>query len=549
MSVQPAQVCVAIVTSDLENLRDLYEGPASAQPQRYYPTVSRALFELLHFFDRKQEGAVLLVLPLEELAAEPGNAQHRLLEFCREHRVVILGGLSPRHELPDFIHPIIIDDIVQFPFARDELVRRIQWHADFVVLEGQARRSHALLQGVADAMLAVDSSSRVAWANAEAAGLLGCSVDDLLGSDLRMFFPDDAGSEVSQAIKRPSTSGSWRSVRVRAQRRLAELFFVECTIKSDPSSLFHAIVVLRDVTEQRAREAALQLSAKVFEYSGEAIMITDGDDRIISVNDSFTQVTGYRSDEVVGRQPHFLSAGRQGEDFYRRMWDIVHSEGHWKGEVWNRKRDGEVYAEWLAVSAVRNDQGEVDHYISIFSDITERKIREEHIAHHAFHDFLTGLPNRVLLEDRFGQAVAVTRREGHHLAVLFLDLDGFKAINDGLGHRIGDALLCAVAEKLRRSVRASDTVSRFGGDEFVCLLVELPTPDTAFAIAESILKTLQEPIEVDDHSLSLTASIGLGFFPEDGVELETLMRKADAAMYDAKRTGRNRYCVARANAE
>jgi diguanylate cyclase (GGDEF)-like protein/PAS domain S-box-containing protein len=433
---------------------------------------------------------------------------------------------------------------VRFPFMPDEVIRRVQWQTKHAEMEDRAKRSKALLLGLEEAILAVDAQGGIAWANAEAGRLFECSREDLLGSELRALFAEEMATEVSDAIRRIPGSGTWRARRLRVQRHVTGPILVECTIKSDASSVFHAIVMLRDVTEQRDREAALQLSAKVFECSGEAIMITDSEDRILAVNESFNKVTGYESREVVGRQPHFLSAGRQGEDFYRRMWEIVHRDGHWKGEVWNRKRDGEVYAEWLAISAVRNDQGDVDHYISIFSDITERKIREEHIAHQAYHDFLTGLPNRVLLEDRFGQAAAMTQRESHYLAVLFIDLDGFKAINDNLGHRVGDALLCAVAERLRHSVRTSDTVSRCGGDEFLCLLVELPSPETAIGIAETILRTLQEPIEAEAHSLSLTASVGVAFFPLHGSELQTLLGRADNAMYDAKRAGRNRYAIA-----
>ncbi len=290
-------------------------------------------------------------------------------------------------------------------------------------------------------------------------------------------------------------------------------------------------------------ESELLLSAKVFEYSGEAIMITDREDRILSVNNAFTNVTGYEAKEVIGQQPRFLSAGRQDGDFYKRMWTVVHETGHWKGEVWNRRKDGEVYAEWLAISAVRNDEGKIDHYISIFSDITERKLHDERLTHQALHDFLTGLPNRTLFEDRFRQSVANAKRHPQHIAILFIDLDGFKAINDTLGHHIGDALLCVISQRLQDSVRESDTVSRHGGDEFACLLTELPTQQEATRIAETIFQTLQHPITVDDHKLNVTASIGIAVYPDHGLQLKELMSCADAAMYEAKRSGRDRYAI------
>lgn len=530
---------VALVTSD-PSLRNQLIASEHEGVYRFYFNIPAALAELQGLLRENEPANVLLALSLDELAGEPGNVQATLQRFCHDYGLAIFGGLT-EDGFPNLIHPVVVDDIVRFPFVPEELLHRIRGHAKMLAIQDVASSAQALLAGVADALLGLDAQGRIVWANMEADFLFGQGDRKLVGHQLHGLLPPDLSSEISCAMKKPARSSARFSGRMHTERGSSAC--IECTVKTFDSPSLHAVVQLRDVTEQRAREAALQLSAKVFEYSGEAIMITDSEDRIMAVNDSFTKVTGYKSKEVVGRPPHFLSAGRQGNDFYRRMWDIVHRDGHWKGEVWNRRRNGEVYAEWLAVTAVRNDRGEVDHYISIFSDITERKIREEHIAHQAFHDFLTGLPNRVLLEDRFGQAKAVTQRDSLQLAVMFIDLDGFKAINDRLGHGVGDALLCAVAERLRSMVRTSDTVSRFGGDEFVCLLVELPEKQTALAIAEAVRTELMEPIMVAEHRLSLTASIGLAFFPDDGAELDILLRKADEAMYVAKRGGRNRYCA------
>lgn len=308
------------------------------------------------------------------------------------------------------------------------------------------------------------------------------------------------------------------------------------------------LLVLRDVTAELAEEAELRLSAKVFESSGEAIMITDPDDRILAVNAAFTVLTGFELAEVKGRTPAFLGAGKQKEGFYEDMWAAVHRDGHWKGEVWNRKKNGEVYPEWLAITAVRNRSGDIDHYISIFSDITERKAEEEHIRHLAQHDFLTGLPNRVLLRDRFEQAVALSKRgRPHPIALLFIDLDGFKAINDAIGHDAGDRLLQEVSQRLTSCVRDTDTVCRHGGDEFIVLLPDIQSRDAIPTIAAKILQVLHYSFVIESHPLSVTASIGISLYPEHGQSLLDLMSSADQAMYEAKRQGKNRWSFSATN--
>ncbi|GBG01388.1 hypothetical protein AZSI13_07150 [Azospira sp. I13] len=285
----------------------------------------------------------------------------------------------------------------------------------------------------------------------------------------------------------------------------------------------------------------LKLSAQVFSSGNEGMVITDAENRIVTVNQAFTRITGYAPEDVVGQTPAVFASGRHDRDFYRHMWRLLEENGSWSGEIWNRRKDGSVYPEWLNISTVRDEAGKLTHHIAAFSDITERKQAEARVRHLAEYDALTNLPNRVLLQDRTSQAIAAAKRSGGHLAVLFIDLDRFKNINDSLGHSVGDEVLCRVSERLTLAVRATDTVSRLGGDEFVILLPDLETPAQAATVAEKLLATLAQPILAGGHELAVTPSIGISLFPEDGEDGATLLQNADAAMYCAKEQGRNNF--------
>jgi diguanylate cyclase (GGDEF)-like protein/PAS domain S-box-containing protein len=282
-----------------------------------------------------------------------------------------------------------------------------------------------------------------------------------------------------------------------------------------------------------------RLARIVFENSLEGITVTDSSTRIQLVNKAFTDTTGYSAEEVIGKTPGILKSGKQGDDFYAAFWAALQRDGEWRGEIWNKRKNGSVYAEWLNVSAVHNSAGEVEHYVAIFSDITERKEREEAITFQAFHDALTGLPNRLLYKDRLDQALSQAKRtKGRRPVVMFLDLDKFKQINDQHGHDVGDLLLREVAARLKNCVRSADTVARFAGDEFTVLLPEACSADDAEAVAAKILAAMQEPICLGTEDRIVTTSIGISLYPDDGRDGETLMKAADAAMYQVKRAGR-----------
>ncbi len=287
-------------------------------------------------------------------------------------------------------------------------------------------------------------------------------------------------------------------------------------------------------------EAKVQLAAKVFEHSKEGIMVSDADGNIVSVNHGFTEITGYSQQEVLGKNPALLASGRHDRGFFAAMWESVLTLGSWQGEVWNRRKSGVIYPAWLTITCMRNEAGEVSNYIGIFSDISERKMAEERIQHLAHYDALTDLPNRVLFRDRLEQAIIKSQRSNEKLAVIFLDLDRFKQINDTLGHSVGDRLLQVVATRLLECVRGQDTVSRQGGDEF---LVMLPgaTPEGAAMVAQKMLMALAAPCLIDGHDLRVTPSIGISMYPEDAKDIDALVKLADVAMYHAKDLGRNNY--------
>lgn len=296
----------------------------------------------------------------------------------------------------------------------------------------------------------------------------------------------------------------------------------------------------------RQRDDALQMALdhlvlvdKVFEMSMDSVIITDRSGTITKVNPSFCRMTGYTEAEVLGRNPSMWSSGRQSPDFYREMFRCLEADGRWQGQVWNRRKNGDLYLESLSILRLGGAASGDGHYAAICSDITKRQLEEERREYLATHDPLTELPNRILFNERLGQAVARARRDGSLVAILFVDLDHFKDINDTLGHDAGDTALCAVAQRLRRTLRESDTVARLGGDEFAIVLEDLHDRIDIEPIARKLLAAVGEPIQAGSHAVSVTPSIGISIFPAHGIEPRQLVTQADQAMYVAKRMGKN----------
>lgn len=298
---------------------------------------------------------------------------------------------------------------------------------------------------------------------------------------------------------------------------------------------------VEDISQKKYAEEQLTLASIVYQNSREAMMITDRNNAIIAINPAFTVLTGYSLEEVKGKNPRILHSGRHNADFYASMWTTLHQTRHWEGDVTNRKKNGELYTEWLSISAVPNSEGKIEHYVALFTDVTEERKAAETILRHANYDVLTKLPNRRLFHDRLEQAAKQSDRSGRSMALLFIDLDHFKEVNDTLGHQAGDALLVEVANRLSQQVRATDTISRMGGDEFTAILNEMTDTAHLTMILQNILNCLSAPFAIEATSVNISGSIGVILYPDDVKTTAKLIHGADAAMYASKQRGRNRY--------
>lgn len=309
------------------------------------------------------------------------------------------------------------------------------------------------------------------------------------------------------------------------------------------STAIHDMVanLMREIGQRKQAEQGLLLSAKVFESNTEAIMITDANHKIVMVNQAFVDITGYSFDEVLGENPKILSSAKHEPEFFETFWQSLNTHDLWRGEIWNKRKNGEVFPEWVTISVLRDEQAQITHYVAVYLDISERKQEEERINYLANYDVLTGLPNRYLLADRIEQAISSAHRHQSLVVVMFIDLDYFKNINDSLGHDIGDALLKQVAIRLKACLRRTDTIARQGGDEFVAVLSELDSAAEAVFVAEKMIASLQANFTLAEYQLSISPSIGISVYPEDGAASVELLRNADLAMYRAKDSGRNNF--------
>ncbi|OHX17779.1 sensor domain-containing protein [Chromobacterium sphagni] len=354
-------------------------------------------------------------------------------------------------------------------------------------------------------------------------------VEQARASIQRNLRGESASHEVE--IRCRTRGGDWRWILSRG--RVVE--------RSDEGEALMMSGTHTDITERKVFEQTQKEAAAVFDSSYEGILMVNRDGVITKVNNAFTRITGYSAAEAVGQKPSMLSSGEQSGEFYEELWRSVLGHDFWRGELWNRRKNGELYAELLSVSVVRDAQGEVLHYIGIFSDITKLKAHEDELDRVAHFDPLTGIPNRRLLSDRLNQAIIRSNRSGKSCAVCFLDLDGFKAVNDRHGHAAGDQLLVAVSSHLKSILRGDDTLARLGGDEFVVLLSDVGTLEECMLVLDRILSAVAEPVRLDEAEVHVTASVGVSLYPQDNVDADTLLRHADQAMYLAKDGGKNRY--------
>ncbi|WP_375748435.1 EAL domain-containing protein [Vibrio sp. HN007] len=369
---------------------------------------------------------------------------------------------------------------------------------------------------------------------------------DLIGkSDYDLFEPEIA-DKYSAADVRVIKAGRQLVVEECADAHDAEGKNWHETIKAPLTDhngeVVGTIGMTRNVTNRKLIEEQLMIAGTVFENSVEGVIITDRLGNIVYVNQAFCEITGYTQAEAIGRNPRFLKSGRHEKPFYEEMWGALEEEGRWKGEIWNRRKDGAVYPEQSTISVVYDEQGEACNYVSVFVDISLQKQSEAELIHMAYHDPLTDLPNRLKLSSQIEHEIHHAKRNGGQLATIFIDVDHFKHINDTYGHLIGDEVLCEVAERLEECVREEDTVARIGGDEFVVLIAGVSNIDSVMAVVSKLMSLFGTQVELSNGKRHrLTGSVGISMYPDDGRDSDTLLRNADAAMYRAKQNGRNNY--------
>jgi two-component system CheB/CheR fusion protein len=412
--------------------------------------------------------------------------------------------------------------------------------------ETAARNSQEKMMAIMDNSHALsslkDPSGRYIFVNRRFIDVFGVSSDKALGKTDRQLFRRAIADEFRRNDLETMKANGALEFEESVETPLGERVFLSVRFPlHDADGVVYAVCTQStDITGRKEAENQLRLTARVFDHSGEGIVITDRQGVIMTVNKAFGVVTGYSESEVIGKKTNLLSSGKHAAEYYADMWQQIEGQGWWQGEIWNKRKNGEIYPEWLTINCVKDAQGEILHYVGIFSDISVVKESQKRIVYLATHDELTGLPNRTLYVDRLQQAIAKAGRSKTQVAVMFVDVDNFKIINDSMGHDVGDLLLRQVAGRLSECVRAGDTVARFGGDEFTILL-ENTRPSEASATAERIINRLSLPHLLEERKVYTTASIGICLYPEDGSDTQTLLKNADVAMYRAKDSGKNNF--------
>ena len=403
----------------------------------------------------------------------------------------------------------------------------------------------ATLDAIPDLLFDLDLSGIIHNYHTNRPELLTVPPERFLGKNFREFLPEHAVEIVDdalhEALQKGASSGKYYSLQLPGG---VSTFELSVSRKADDNEA-RFVVLARDITERRLTEQELRVAATAFEAQ-EGMMITDAEGNILRINKAFTDVTGFTTEDVIGKNPKILSSGRHDQDFYTQMWRDIRMIGSWRGEIWNRRKSGEIFPEWLTITAVKNEQQIITHYVSTLTDISELKQHQERIHNLAFYDPLTHLPNRRLLQERLEHAIAICTRQQNRGALLFIDLDDFKTLNDNRGHHIGDMLLITVAERLRAAVREQDMVARLGGDEFVVVLEGLSELRAEAAsqtqqITENIMHSLNAVYELENQEYFNTPSIGICLFGDASVPMDEILKQADQAMYHAKAAGRNTF--------
>lgn len=401
---------------------------------------------------------------------------------------------------------------------------------------------HAIVESSDDAIISKTTSGVITSWNSGAEALFGYSAQEMLGRTMLVLFPKDRKNEEALILKKIMAGEKVDHFETTRLHKTGKLLNVSVTISPirDPhGNVVGASKIARDITQRKLAERQLLLNASVFTHTYEGIVITDENGVIVEVNDSFTRISGYTCDEVIGQTYQLFRSSQQGPEVIQEIKDALKNTGIYQGEAWSRRKDGRSLAGLVTINAIKSDDGKIQNYVALISDITSLHEKQERMEHLAHYDALTDLANRVLLADRMQQAMAMAIRNKHSLAILYLDLDNFKTINDSYGHDIGDQLLVEISHRMKNTIREADTLARIGGDEFIVLMCDVVSINEYRQLAERVLEACSEPTVIGASTLQISASIGMTVFPQDSVDAEQLIRHADSAMFVAKQTGKN----------
>jgi diguanylate cyclase (GGDEF)-like protein/PAS domain S-box-containing protein len=416
--------------------------------------------------------------------------------------------------------------------------------ADTGGTSAHAERYHAIAHAAPDAIVATDASQRIVHFSRAAELMFGYAQDEALGRHVTLLLPPRYHAlhqtRFERFQKAHGVHYTGRISELRGRKNNGEEFPFEMSLSVvmvGGTLLYTAI--LRDITQRQALEERLRLSARVFDSTHESIMMTDAQANVVAVNPAFEQITGYGEREVLGKNPRLLRSGRHDDAFYHAMWQSLHTSGQWRGEIWNRRKNGQVYPERISINAVKDRHGQVSAYVSVSSDVSALMDARSELEFMSQHDALTGLPNRALLSDRMRQAFAAATRDGTLVALLLLNIDRLQRINDSLGHEAGDALLGEVARRCAALAAPGDTLARLGSDEFVLMLTRCASADDIIITTSRLIDTIAQPLPMAGRDIVITASVGIGVFPRDGATPGDMLKAADVALARAKDEGRN----------
>jgi diguanylate cyclase (GGDEF)-like protein/PAS domain S-box-containing protein len=471
------------------------------------------------------------------------DAVKMMTEFSLRHLVVIdeqgryLGVISQQGLLERIGLELIGDSLHELEALRAERLLAEQQLREREEIYG------TLVNQAADAIVLIDGETLgFAEFNALAHEGLGYAREEFATLSLLDLQAEQTHEAVRKRVKQHLKKGGSNLLEVSHLRKDGSVRMTQVSSRAVAiRGKLYLLAIWSDITERKKAEEQIKLAASVFHEAREGILITDAEGILIDVNRAFTDISGFQRDEVLGQTPRVLKSGRHERGFYTELWQQLLQTEHWSGEIWNKRKNGEEYPEQLSISAVKDTTGKTTHYVGIFTDITEHKQQQEQIERLAYYDALTRLPNRVLLADRMQQALARADRMNRIVAVCYLDLDGFKPINDRYGHKAGDGVLTEISKRLQEFIRIEDTVARLGGDEFVLLLTDLTSEEGSEPILARVLEIVTRPCELHNGvNVSVSASIGVTFYPNDHNDSDVLLRHADQAMYQAKQLGRNR---------